>query len=257
MKVVKFGGSSVANADQISKVINIVKSDVDRKVVVVSAPGKRFSDDEKVTDLLIETANCVINDNDYFDPLQKIIDRFRDIQEEFNLSPAVIVDIQADLHHRLEKFSGDENKFLDIMKAAGEDNNAKIIAEVFNKLGFSAKYINPGDAGLLLSDEFGNAEVLNESFINLSNLKKYNELIIFPGFFGKTINGELATFPRGGSDITGAILAAALNADIYENFTDVDSVYAMDPRLVNNPPAINEMTYREMRKPLTQDLSIS
>lgn len=248
MKVVKFGGSSVANADQISKVINIVKSDVDRKVVVVSAPGKRFSDDEKVTDLLIETANCVISDNDYFDPLQKIIDRFRDIQEEFNLSPAVIADIQADLHHRLEKFSGDENKFLDIMKAAGEDNNAKIIAEVFNKLGFSAKYINPGDAGLLLSDEFGNAEVLNESFINLSNLKKYNELIIFPGFFGKTINGELATFPRGGSDITGAILAAALNADIYENFTDVDSVYAMDPRLVNNPPAINEMTYREMRE---------
>ena len=73
------------------------------------------------------------------------------------------------------------------MKAAGEDNNAKIIAEVFNKLGFSAKYINPGDAGLLLSDEFGNAEVLNESFINLSNLKKYNELIIFPGFLEKRL----------------------------------------------------------------------
>ena len=92
------------------------------------------------------------------------------------------------MHHRLEKFSGDENKFLDIMKAAGEDNNAKIIAEVFNKLGFSAKSILiQVDAGLLLSDEFGNAEVLNESFINLSNLKKYNELIIFQALLEKRL----------------------------------------------------------------------
>ena len=248
MKVVKFGGSSVANADQISKVLNIIKADFNRKVIVVSAPGKRFPDDEKVTDLLIKTANCVINDGDYFDPLQRVINRFRDIQEEFNLSPAVIADVQADIYHRIEQFSGDKNKFLDLMKAAGEDNNAKVIAEVFNSFGILAKYINPGEAGLLLSDEFGNAKVLEESFVNLSHLKKYKELIIFPGFFGKTINGELATFPRGGSDITGAILAAALNADIYENFTDVDSVYAMDPRIINNPPAINEMTYREMRE---------
>ena len=248
MKVVKFGGSSVANADQISKVLNIIKADFNRKVIVVSAPGKRFPDDEKVTDLLIKTANCVINDGDYFDPLQRVINRFRDIQEEFNLSPAVIADVQADIYHRIEQFSGDKNKFLDLMKAAGEDNNAKVIAEVFNSFGILAKYINPGEAGLLLSDEFGNAKVLEESFVNLSHLKKCKELIIFPGFFGKTINGELATFPRGGSDITGAILAAALNADIYENFTDVDSVYAMDPRIINNPPAINEMTYREMRE---------
>ena len=101
MKVVKFGGSSVSNADQIIKVINIVKSDVSRRVIVVSAPGKRFSDDQKVTDLLIEIAYCIIGENDYFEPLQKVIDRFRDIQEQLYLSSAVIADIQYDLHHRI------------------------------------------------------------------------------------------------------------------------------------------------------------
>jgi len=248
MKVVKFGGSSVSDADQIIKVINIVKSDISRRIVVVSAPGKRFPDDEKITDLLIQIANCIIDEKDYFEPLQKVIDRFRDIQEKLVLSSSVIADIQADLHHRMEQFFGNKNKFIDLMKAAGEDNNAKIISEAFKKFGCNAKYMNPGDAGLLLSDEFGNAEVLYESYEQLSKLKNYEEIIIFPGFFGYTKKGELATFPRGGSDITGAILAAALKAKVYENFTDVDSVYAMDPRVVENPPAIYEMTYREMRE---------
>lgn len=248
MKVVKFGGSSVSDADQIIKVINIVKSDISRRIVVVSAPGKRFPDDEKITDLLIQIAYCIIDEKDYFEPLQKVIDRFRDIQEKLALSSSVIADIQADLHHRMEQFFGNKNKFFDLMKAAGEDNNAKIISEAFRKFGCNAKYINPGDAGLLLSDEFGNAEVLYESYDQLSKLRNYEEIIIFPGFFGYTKKGELATFPRGGSDITGAILAAALKAEVYENFTDVDSVYAMDPRVVENPPAIHEMTYREMRE---------
>ena len=169
MKVVIFGVSSVSNADQIIKIINIVKSDISRRVIVVSAPGKRFADDQKVTDLLIEIAYCIIGEKDYFQPLQKVIDRFRDIQEQLDLSSAVIADIQADLHHRIEQFFGDKNKFLDLMKAAGEDNNAKIIAEALKKFGCNAKYINPGDAGLLLSDEFGNAKVLNESFAPYSN----------------------------------------------------------------------------------------
>ena len=101
---------------------------------------------------------------------------------------------------------------------------------------------------MLLSDEFGNAEVLPESFEKLAELKNETDIIIFPGFFGSTKAGEVATFPRGGSDITGAILAAALKADVYENFTDVDSVYAMDPRIVPTAPAIDLMTYREMRE---------
>jgi aspartate kinase len=137
---------------------------------------------------------------------------------------------------------------MDTMKASGEDNNAKVIAEAFTKRGHRAAYINPGEAGMLLSDEFGNAEVLPESFDKLAALKDESDIIIFPGFFGSTRAGEVATFPRGGSDITGAILAAAVKAEVYENFTDVDSVYAMDPRIVPDAPAIDLMTYREMRE---------
>lgn len=248
MKVVKFGGSSVATASQIQKIIEIIKSDKLRRVVVVSAPGKRNKDDIKVTDLLIKTAEKVINNEDYHEPLLNIINRFRDIQIELNLGSQIIAEIQADLHHRIEQFSGNKNKFLDLMKAAGEDNNAKLIATAFNQAGLSSIYINPGDAGMTLSDEYGNAEVLKESYSLLASLNYHENIIIFPGFFGYTKSGELATFPRGGSDISGAILAASLNADVYENFTDVDSVYVMDPVIINNPHSIKEMTYREMRE---------
>jgi len=123
-----------------------------------------------------------------------------------------------------------------------------VIAAAFTKAGFPARYIHPGEAGMLLSDEFGNAEVLPESFEKLAALRDLNEIAVFPGFFGETRSGEVATFPRGGSDITGAILAAAVKADVYENFTDVDSVCAMDPRIIDNPPAIDCMSYREMRE---------
>ncbi|HEY5621497.1 MAG TPA: aspartate kinase, partial [Pontiella sp.] len=121
-------------------------------------------------------------------------------------------------------------------------------AAAFCKRSVPAVYMNPGEAGMLLSDEFGNAEVLPESYEKLAALKDEESIVIFPGFFGCTKAGEVATFPRGGSDITGAILAAAVKADVYENFTDVDSVYAMDPRIVPTAPAIELMTYREMRE---------
>jgi aspartate kinase len=137
---------------------------------------------------------------------------------------------------------------MDAMKAAGEDCSARVIAEAFSKAGFPAVYVNPGEAGMLLSDNFGNAQVLAESYPKLAALKEIKEIVIFPGFFGVTKSGDVATFPRGGSDITGAILAAAVKADVYENFTDVDSVCSMDPRIIENPPAIDCMTYREMRE---------
>lgn len=108
--------------------------------------------------------------------------------------------------------------------------------------------MNPKDAGLFLSDEYGNARVLPQSFKNLSKLREIEGIIIFPGFFGYSLSGEVVTFPRGGSDITGSILAAALEVDVYENFTDVDSVFVASPKLINNPKAISELTYREMRE---------
>lgn len=248
MKVVKFGGSSVANAEQISKIIDIVVSDADRRIVVVSAPGKRSSDDTKVTDLLIALANEVIEGGDYETALQLVIARYAEIQRDLDLPENVIETIEADLCSRIDSRGAHMLQFMDDMKASGEDNNAKIIAAAFTRKGHPAKYVNPGDAGMLLSDEFGNAEVLSESYERLAELKNESEIIIFPGFFGSTQAGAVATFPRGGSDITGAILAAAVEADVYENFTDVDSVYAMDPRIMPEAPAIELMTYREMRE---------
>ncbi len=248
MKVVKFGGSSVANAEQISKIIDIVVADADRRIVVVSAPGKRHADDTKVTDLLITLAGTVLEGADYEVALQSVVSRYAEIQKDLNLPEAIVSTIETDLRGRIEDRNSNGLQFMDTMKASGEDNNAKVIAEAFTKLGHPAKYVNPGEAGMLLSDEFGNAEVLSESFEMLAGLKDESDIIIFPGFFGSTKAGDVATFPRGGSDITGAILAAALTADVYENFTDVDSVYAMDPRIVPTAPAIELMTYREMRE---------
>ncbi len=248
MKVVKFGGSSVANAEQISKIIRVVTADADRRIVVVSAPGKRSGDDIKVTDLLIALADAVLAGNDFESALHAVVDRYAEIQRDLDLPISVVETIEADLRGRIETRGANDLQFMDAMKAAGEDCNARVIAEAFTKAGHPASYVNPGEAGMLLSDEFGNAEVLEESFKNLSALKDSKEIVIFPGFFGITKGGEVSTFPRGGSDITGAILAAAVKADVYENFTDVDSVCAMDPRVIDNPPAIDCMTYREMRE---------
>ena len=253
MKVVKFGGSSVANAEQISKIIGVVTADADRRIVVVSAPGKRCKDDTKVTDLLIALANTVLAGNDFEKELKTVVDRYAEIQRELDLPADVVAVVEADLRGRIENRGGNDLQFMDAMKAAGEDNNAKVIAEAFTKAGFPAKYVNPGEAGMLLSDEFGNAEVLPESFEKLASLKDASEILIFPGFFGETKGGEVATFPRGGSDITGAILAAAVKADVYENFTDVDvfhdeaiipAVHAEIPICIkntNNPSAPGTM----------------
>jgi aspartate kinase len=248
MKVVKFGGSSVASAAQVSKIIDIVTADADRRIVVVSAPGKRSGGDTKVTDLLIKLAETVLAGSDYETQLLAVVARYDEIQRDLQLPEEVVQTIEADLRGRIESRGSNPLQFMDTMKAAGEDNSAKVIAAAFVKRGFPAKYINPGEAGMLLSDEFGNAEVLPESYAKLASLKVETDLVIFPGFFGITKGGEVATFPRGGSDITGAILAAAVKADVYENFTDVDSVYAMDPRIVPGAPAIELMTYRELRE---------
>jgi aspartate kinase len=137
---------------------------------------------------------------------------------------------------------------MDAVKASGEDNNAKIIAKVFVNQGVAARYIDPREAGMLLSDDFANAQVLDESFENLATLREEKDIAVFPGFFGYTKHGDVATFPRGGSDITGAIVAAAVRADVYENFTDVDSVFAADPRVLPDAPPISLLTYREMRE---------
>ena len=248
IKVVKFGGSSLADARQVRKVFEIVRADPERRIVVVSAPGKRSPEDMKVTDLLIALAEAQLAGAPTAAALDRVVERYREIQRALELPVAVTSDVENDLRRRLAGDTTHRGRFFDNLKAAGEDNCARVVAAVFNKLGLPSHYVDPREAGLLLSDDFGNATVLPESFDRLKLLRDTPDVAIFPGFFGYTVKGEVATFPRGGSDITGSILAAAVKADLYENFTDVDSVYAVDPRIVPDARAISVITYQEMRE---------
>ncbi len=248
MKVCKFGGTSLASADQIKKVCDIVTSDPERRLVVVSAPGKEFDDDIKVTDLLINLAEAYLKTQNCDKELNQVVSRYQRIAEGLNLGDGIVKDIENNLKTRISLGYDHKEKFIDRMKAAGEDNSARLVAKYLRSLGYNAKYINPKDAGLYLSDEYGNARILPQSFKNLSKLRDMDGILIFPGFFGYSLSGEVVTFSRGGSDITGSILAAAIEADIYENFTDVNSVYAANPKLIKNPKAISVLTYREMRE---------
>jgi aspartate kinase len=248
LKVAKFGGTSLADAAQIMKVFGIVKSDPARRIIVVSAPGKRNKHDTKVTDMLIACAEAKLAGKTAEPELKAIVERYAEIQRETGASPKIVEEIETDLKKRLAMDLKHKGKFVDCMKAAGEDNCAKLVAEIFTKNGLDASYVSPKDAGLLLSSEYGNALVLKESYDKLKSLGSRKGVVVFPGFFGYTKEGEVVTFPRGGSDITGAILAAAVKADLYENFTDVDSVLSVDPRIVPEAKPIVALTYREMRE---------
>ncbi|MBO4327562.1 MAG: aspartate kinase [Clostridia bacterium] len=248
MKVIKFGGSSMADAKQFNKVANIVLSDPERRVVVVSAPGKRGENDTKVTDLLIALAEAVRDNGDIGDAVDNVVTRFESIAKDLKLDRKIIAAIRADIIARIARRSDDYIKFLDSMKAAGEDNTAKLMAAYLQSRGCKAEYVDPKDAGLFLTKEFGNAQVLPRSYELLKKLLKRDAIIVFPGFFGYSEEGDIVTFSRGGSDVTGGILAAALGADVYENFTDVDFVYAANPHIIDKPFPIPLFTYEEMRE---------
>ena len=248
MKVAKFGGTSLANADQIKKVCSIITSDPERRLIIVSAPGKRYREDIKVTDMLIACAKAGLEKGDAEKELQAVTERFANIASELGVNGSIVETVSADLRKRVEGDKSDKGRYMDCLKAAGEDNCAKLVAEYLKSTGLNARYVNPKDAGLQLSDEFGNAQVLPQSYENLKSLSDYSGITIFPGFFGYSLSGEVVTLPRGGSDITGSIVAAAVNADLYENFTDVDCVYSVNPNLIKSPVPIHEVTYREMRE---------
>lgn len=248
MKVSKFGGTSVASAEQIKKVASIIKAEPARKFVVVSAPGKRFDADKKVTDLLIELANAAIHKKDVEEKLQNVVNRYKEIAYGLELEETICHVIEEDLRKRIAENQTNLELFVDNIKASGEDNNAKLISTYFTSIGMPARYVSPKTAGLIVNDLPERAQALSIAYDNLSSLQDASEIVVFPGFFGYTKDGILRTFERGGSDITGSILAAAVQADLYENFTDVDSVFCANPRVVNNPAEIEEITYREMRE---------
>ncbi|WP_295731577.1 aspartate kinase [uncultured Limosilactobacillus sp.] len=249
MKVVKFGGSSLANGKAFEQAISIIKADPKRQVVVTSAPGKRHPDDIKVTDLLINYANAVIKHVDYSVVQSDIFSRYEEIGTHFGVSQEQLSTIHQ-IIVELPNGNYPNNEYLmAAFKAHGERLNARLMALVLQKLGINARFVDPQEAGLVVDGEPNNAIVDPQTYANLAKFKfSADEKLIFPGFFGFTIDGNIATFSRGGSDITGAILARGFHADLYENFTDVDAIFSANPAIVNHPQPIKRMTYREMRE---------
>ncbi|MBY5033541.1 aspartate kinase [Streptococcus gallolyticus] len=248
MKVIKFGGSSLASAAQVKKVFSIVQADPERRFVVVSAPGKREVSDTKVTDALIKYYKEYIDGKDVTASQEWIVKRYQDMVDELGFQAKSIKKIAQDIE-ALASLPIEDNEFLyDAFLAAGENNNARLIAEYFTHSGLPARYIHPKEAGLIVSSEPGNARILPSSYDRIESLRDAEEVLIIPGFFGVTVDNQICTFSRGGSDITGSIIAAGVKADLYENFTDVDGIFAAHPGIIHNPHSIEELTYREMRE---------
>ncbi|MGH0054333.1 MAG: aspartate kinase [Sphaerochaetaceae bacterium] len=234
MIVCKFGGSSVADANQIKKVRSIVESDPRRQIVVVSAPGKRNKDDEKVTDLLY-ACNALAQQGQSCKPIfRKIADRYISILEELGIEKKPFVAILEEVRQMIDAGHGAE-----YAASRGEYLSARMIAAYLGWTFLDA------DPYIVINAD---GTVNEQSYKNIRNILKNNQQYIVPGFYGCDIEGKVKTFSRGGSDITGAILSNATNAELYENWTDVSGVFSVDPRLVENAKVIKTMTYRELRE---------
>ena len=233
-KTVKFGGSSLAGAEQFEKVKEIIISDPDRRFVAASAPGKRSGSDVKVTDMLYDCFNKAAAGEDFMPVLAKIEERFRSITEGLSME-FFLADDFKEIEGRLRKGAG-----RDYMASRGEYLNSKILARY---LGFS--FLDPALYVRFTEDGIFEPEITNEL---LKDALEGLENAVLPGFYGADINGNVHTFSRGGSDITGSILARASGSDIYENWTDVSGMLFTDPRIVEDPRTISYVTYRELRE---------
>ena len=235
VKVAKFGGSSVADAIQIRKLRDIVKADDSIHYVVVSAPGKRYADDSKITDLLYLCKTHIEHKIPYEQIFQVICDRF--VSTEENLG--VDVGIKEELNNIREKL--EQGTTADYIASRGEYLNAKIIAAF---LGFdfvdAQEIIKFNEKGKLMDDLTNNL---------IGKTLKNHEFAVIPGFYGEKLeDGAIKTFSRGGSDITGALIARGVNAEVYENWTDVSGFLMADPRIVSNPKPIEKISYMELRE---------
>ena len=234
VKVVKFGGSSLADAAQFRKVIKIIQAENDRKYVVPSAPGKRFSGDTKVTDMLYNCYEMAAKGNDITEMFTTIMDRYNSIIQELELD--------LDLTKEFENIKGAiiHKAGRDYAASRGEYLNGIILA---NALGFD--FIDAADVIFFKEDGTLDAEKTNKI---LGDVLSTRENAVIPGFYGVMPNDTIKTFSRGGSDITGSIVARAAEADLYENWTDVNGFLMADPRVVDNPCTIQKITYHELRE---------
>ena len=232
--VVKFGGSSMANANQFQKVKNIVSSNPERKIVVVSAAGKRNSEDTKLTDLLFLLHAHLKYQVSYSNVMKMIEDRFYDIKNELNLK----FDLDNELNELKAKLNKNTNQ--DFLVSRGEYITAKLMSEYLDYTFVDAK-----DLIFFNYDGTFNMPKIKEA--TKEAFQKYGKIIV-PGFYGSLPDGNIKLLSRGGSDITGSLLAAAIDATKYENWTDVSGVLMADPRIVKNPKGINQITYNELRE---------
>ncbi|WP_373243101.1 aspartate kinase [Lacrimispora indolis] len=233
-KVVKFGGSSLASARQFKKVGDIIRADKTRRYVIPSAPGKRNSKDTKVTDMLYECYAAASAGASYKKILEAIKARYQEIIDGLELN--------LNLEH---EFATIEENFVkgigkDYAASRGEYLNGIVMA---NYLGY--EFIDAAE--VIFFDEHGNfeAELTNKE---LSERLEHVDRAVIPGFYGSKHDGSIKTFSRGGSDVTGSIVARAIHADLYENWTDVSGFLVTDPRIVENPEVIETITYKELRE---------
>ncbi|MGN0142826.1 MAG: aspartate kinase [Roseburia sp.] len=234
IKVVKFGGSSLASAEQFAKVGKIIHADKERRYVVPSAPGKRNSKDTKVTDMLYECYGLVEQDQDFRVPLMKIKDRYDTIINGLNLK----LSLEEEFKKISENFKNKAGK--DYAASRGEYLNGIIMA---NYLGY--QFVDAAE--VIFFDENGEFDADKTNDVLGARLAEI-ECAVVPGFYGSMPDGSIKTFSRGGSDITGSIVAKAVRASCYENWTDVSGFLVADPRIIDNPKPIKTITYRELRE---------
>ena len=233
-KVVKFGGSSLADAKQFKKAGDIVRADATRLYVVPSAPGKRNSSDTKVTDMLIEAYRIAANDGDLDRQLADIKARYDEIITGLGL------DFTLDDEFEVIADTLKKDPYLDYAASRGEYLNGKIMAKY---LGFDC--VDPFDT--IFFNEEGSLNTYKTEKEMKAALQKTQGAVV-PGFYGRGKDGRVKTFSRGGSDVTGSIVAAAASVDVYENWTDVSGFLVADPRIVKDPVGIDTITYRELRE---------
>ncbi|MDE6849858.1 MAG: aspartate kinase [Clostridia bacterium] len=234
LKVCKFGGTSMADGNTMQAVKKIIASDEKRKFVVVSAPGKRFNGDIKVTDLLYSCYDELQANGSCKESFSKVRRRFESIVKELNLEMD-IVSVLDETEKRLK-----EENSSDFTASRGEYLSARIMAKLLG-----AKFIDSEDVVFFKEDGQLDGE---KTYRAISAAVADADSAVFPGFYGKDVNGKVKTFSRGGSDISGAIVARAVNASVYENWTDVSGFLACDPRIVDNPKRIKNLSYKELRE---------
>ena len=231
--VAKFGGTSLADAGQFRKVKDIIESDPARRIIVVSAPGKRFPEDIKVTDLLESCYEKAARGDDFEPDLLRVQSRFRDILTGLGLSLPLLPEIEKLRQH----LASDPD--LPFVLSRGEYLTARILSAYLD-----FPFVDP--EWCICFDEEGhlNAPLTKRTLgAALKPLKK----AVLAGFYGADMNGRIRTFSRGGSDLTGSLAAAAIRADLYENWTDVTGLLSADPRIVDSPKSVKYVSYRELR----------